>query len=103
MGEMSVAMDAGGMEASIKIALKDILWTSRVPCRLLSTGTVRHKRRELVDSGMKESYVRLIKIEPTIPRVDEKKFLTLSASIRARKWQQPQWQVSFANEKHRPP
>lgn len=29
MGEMSVAMDAEGMEASIKIALKDILWTSR--------------------------------------------------------------------------
>ncbi|CAM9872319.1 unnamed protein product, partial [Sphacelaria rigidula] len=58
MGEISLHVSARGKVAPAKVTLKDVLWVPGLPCRLLSTGTIRRDGGEFVDSGRKESYLR---------------------------------------------
>ena len=41
MGQMPLHMKIQGKEAPIKVTLKGVMWIPGLPCRLLSTGTIR--------------------------------------------------------------
>ena len=74
-------MNVQGKEASIKVTLKDVFWIPGLPCRLLSTGTVRRDEGEFVDSGTKKSYLRFRKDGPKIFLAEKKNSLTVSRSV----------------------
>lgn len=43
-----------GQQGSIKVTLNDVSWNPRLPCRRLSTGSLRRNGGEFVDTGTKE-------------------------------------------------
>ena len=64
------------------MTLKDVLWVPGLPCRLLSTGSIRRDGGEFVDSGRKKSYLRFRQEDgPKTPLAESKRFLTPSASL----------------------
>ena len=66
MGDMQLDVKVRGKEAPIKDVLKDVLWIPGVPCRLVSTATIRRDGGELVDSGTKKRNLRFRKDGPKI-------------------------------------
>ena len=81
MGEIPLLVSVRGKEAPVEVTLEDVLWVPGLPCRLLSTGSIRRDGGEFVDSGTKESDLRFRQDGPKIPLAENKGFLTLSASL----------------------
>ena len=118
MGEMPLHVKVQGKEAPIKVTLKDGLWIpgllfffffnfilrrmgNGIPCRLLSTGTIRRDGEEVVDSGTKKIYFQLKKEGPKIPLAEKKNLLTQSGSVQGNGNYAASAHASFANKKQR--
>ena len=101
MGEIPLHVKVEAKEAPTKVTLKDVLWISGLPCRLLSAGTIRRDGGEIVDSVTKKSYLRLRKDGPKIPLAQKKNILTLSGSVQGNDNYAASAHASCANEKHR--
>ena len=86
MGDMPLHVEVQGKEAPIKVTLKGLLWIPVLPCRLLSSGTIRRDGGEIVDSGTKKSCLRFRKYGPKIP-LTEKKIYVDPVVIRTTEWQ----------------
>ena len=82
MGEMSLHVHGHSKEAPTRVTLKDVPWIPGLPCRLLSTGTVRRRGGELADSGTKKSCLRFKKDGPKIPLAETK-----TVKTRTMEWQ----------------
>ncbi|CAM9581103.1 unnamed protein product [Sphacelaria rigidula] len=101
LGEIPLHVNARGKVASAKATLKDVLWVPGLPCRLLSTGTIRRDGGEFMDFGRKEIYLRFRKDGPKIPIAENRGFLTLSASLQGDGKHAASAHASFANKKQR--
>ena len=80
--------------------LRDVCWVPGLPCRLLSTGTIRRDEGRFVDSGRKESYLRFRKDGLKIPLAENKGILVLSASMQGSD-KHASAHASLANKKQR--
>ena len=101
MGDMPIKVKIRGKDDRIAVMLKDVLWVPGIPCRLLSTGTIRRNGGEFVESSSKQSYLRIERNGPKITLNERKGFLTLAASVRASNKKQASVHASFANKKQR--
>ena len=51
---------------AMEVTIKDVLWVPELPCRLLSTRSLRRHGGEFVDSGIRKSHITLRKGGPKI-------------------------------------
>ena len=101
MGEIPLHVSVHGKEAPAQVTLRDVLWVPGLPCRLLSTGSIRRDGGEFVDSGRKECYLRFRQDGPKIPLAESERFLTLLASLQGSGKHAASAHASFANKKQR--
>ncbi|CAN0064261.1 unnamed protein product [Choristocarpus tenellus] len=64
-----------------RVVLKDVLWVPGLPCRILSTGTIRRNGRGCMGLGTKESYLKTSKNSSKISVRKFGGFLNLTGTI----------------------
>ena len=101
LGEMPLRVKVKGRDDLTEVTLKNVLWVPGIPCRILSTGTIRRDGGEFVDSSTKDCYLRFTKDGPKILLDEKKGFLVLQASLRTEINGQVSAHASFANKKQR--
>ena len=98
---MPLRVKVKGKDDLTEVTLKNVLWAPEIPCRILSTGTIRRDGGEFIDSSTKDCYLRFKKDEPRILLDEKKGFLVLQASLRTEINGQASAHASFANKKQR--
>ncbi|CAN0439419.1 unnamed protein product [Discosporangium mesarthrocarpum] len=83
------------------LMLQGVLWVPGLPCRLLSTGCVRRKGGEFVDSGIRRSYIKPSRDARKIYLVERGAFLLLEGSLQVAKKTRATANASYANKHQR--